>query len=364
MNNKHVFIFAVLIVLLGFFSTGGYRMTGGAIASDVSVSDLECHMSTKDTNKYELCGNVNWRGNDGDHIKALVNGVDNLKTAKEYTDPTFRFCSQTERTGTYSVNFYIFNANGKMQHKDLGRQVTCERTISTEPDFRDYINFVANGGTPPSKGHGTVAVDLPAEPVSCEFIGTYETQKKPFGAQYDSEDKTGYFCTGLKGSFYGQIDATGQRGWDDADYGIWMGASQGKINPEKRDYDGMILYIRLCDPRYFDETFRIEHENYVKAKVAKFGKHLTIDWTYKDDQYRPQLLVKTYVLCKLKQTSSGLILPKENKQIYTGEEVAENVEINLEDTEPLEPYDETEQPAAEAPQRLSWWQRLLQFFRG
>ncbi len=352
MNNRAVVFLALLVLVMGFLVTDR-SFTGSSVAlSTVDVENLQCE---ERDGIYEVCADVSWDSVAGAYAKAVLAGADNIQTAEKHSEPSFHYCTRAERLGNYGFNVYIFTEDNKLVHKQLDSKVRCEKAFTPGADFRDYVYFVAYGDAPESRGRGEVTVDIPREPESCEFIGEYETKGAARGSGRD-DDETGYYCTGATGNFWGYADQFAQLGKEDADFFNWFGyEQQGKLNPPEHGYEGYILQMRLCDTRYLEERDFANHKNYVTMKVTDFGKQLRLAWVYRNSGARPQLLVKMHVLCKMKQQPATSMEPVEEKPLPL-EEIAENIELDLEDAEPLEA--ETEEPFVEAPAQLSWFARV------
>lgn len=352
-------LLALLILLISFFASRDDSLTGGVVAStDVAVENLQCTFSD---GRYEICGDVTWDSPQGAYAKAIADSVDDLRSTEGHRESSFHHCAVAQRTGTYAFNVYVYSDRDKLLYKHFRDKVSCERVIYPANEYRDYVSFTVEADTSRTDGQGIETLLLPDEPLSCTFIGTYETGKH-LDRRYQARGAEG--CEGGTGTFDGYVDAQGQHGRENADLYWWFGfQDKGKFDPPERTYDGYILYMRTCNNQYMDlEGRESGRENYVKVKVSKFGKRMELAWTYKDRESHPSVDVQAHLLCKMKTPSSSTSVAG------TFGTVPEEIEIDIEGAEPLEAEEDFVYDAAvEEPRQLTWIQRLKEalerFFR-
>lgn len=343
MDNKNLMFLVLVILILGFFSTGLNRYTGSVVTPEVTLEDDHCEWKF---DHFEACVTISWNGLTGDYAKAEITGGESIEDSPEQFQSPFTYCQDV---GTYegkrAANVFLYEYRGKIKKRiqSIKPDIECKKEMGRGEVFEDHISFTAQRTTGRADGSGEFTVSLPKKPVSCEFNGQYEMVR--FGLSH-AFNKGNLNCFG-KGKFYGIADKYTQKGSDDADPFYWGGEHYGYIDPPQRNYEGSIINIYTCD-----RTYMTDPRYYVKAKVIDFSKDLKINWEYHDDGEKPTVRINMDMKCELEKE---ITRREPTRKI---EQVPEVVEIPAEEAEPfLE-----EEPAVVAPVKKSFLRRLKEAF--
>ena len=346
MDNKNLMFVVLAILVLGFFSTGLNRYTGGAVTPEVSLENAYCDWKF---DNFEACVTVNWNGMTGDYAKAEITGGESIESSPEQYESPFTYCTDV---GTYegkrAPNVFIHDYRGRVKSKSMHHDNIICKKLKNRPKgdlFNDYVTFTAQRTSGRAEGVGEKIVKLPKNPVSCEITGNYRmTRIDP--RKY--LNKVNLDCTGT-GSFYAYVDKSGQRGTDDADLFRWGDESLNLYDPPQRDYEGSIAEIYSCNRKYLTDI-----NNHVTVRVKDFSKNMKLEWEYHDDYRRPSVDVMMDINCELEQ---DIVSGPRAREPIVKEEI---IEIPVEEAEPFV----EEEPTTIVPQvKRTFMQRLKEAFR-
>jgi len=352
MDNKNLMFIVLAILVLGFFSTGLNRYTGGAVVPELTAEDAYCEWGF---DHFEACVTVGWNGLTGDYAKAEISGGESLQDSPEQYESPFTYCQDV---GTYegkrATNVFIYDYRGKMKERFQANKpdIVCEkpaRATAGGEIFTEHASFAAYRTTGRAKGIGELIIPLPKNPVSCEITGEYKMRR--FDPSH-AFNKRNLRCMG-DGKFNAYVYNGGQGGTDDANPFYWGDEAYGLIDPPPRSYEDNIVNIYTCDRTYLSDP-----RYYVKAKVTDFSKNMKVEWTYNDDGEKPTVDVIMDLKCELEKAIEEKSVKKRDLRTEPQEE-PEVIEIPPEIAEPfLE-----EEPAEITPVRRTFFWRLKEAFK-
>ncbi|MEK6862279.1 MAG: hypothetical protein AABY07_10030 [Nanoarchaeota archaeon] len=350
MDNKNLMFIVLAILVLGFFSTGLNRYTGGAVVPGLTVEDAYCEWRF---DHFETCVTVNWNGLTGDYAKAEISGGESLSESPYQYESPFTYCQNVgSYEGKRATNVFIYDYGGKMKERvqSIKPDVICEKPKrgtggGVGEIFKDHVSFAAYRTTGRAEGSGEFLISLPKNPVSCEIVGEYRMRR--FDPSH-AFNKRNLRCMGT-GKFQAYVDNSGQGGTDDPDPFYWGDEAYGLIDPPPRNYEGNIVNLYTCDRTYLSDP-----RYYIKAKVTDFSNNMKVEWEYMDDGAKPTVDVIMDVKCELEKSA-------EKRQVRTKIEPEVEPEVIEIPPEIAEPFLE-EEPVEVVPVKRTFFQRLKEAF--